>query len=189
MSTKENPGQFDCYSRAEPNEPMFVLLGRDAAAPILIEAWMALRLSDDPAKLVEAQDCAHACYTWLMKLGKRDAWNAVKDNWFKINDAFPRSARLGFDLAIGRLDHVLSQLIGFAKDKTRDETDRQTLKHHAEDMIGAGQKILRELATEPAYTCEHCGVASPKPAWGPGRVTCPQCKKVASSAAESERAA
>jgi len=145
MGTKQNPGAYDCYSRAEPNEPMFVLLGRDPATPLLIEAWMALRPGDDPAKLIEAQDCAHACHLWLMKLGKRDAWQTVKDNWFKIADAFPRSARLNFDLAIGRLDHVMSQLIGFAKDKSRADADKQTLKHHAEDMIAAGEKILREL--------------------------------------------
>jgi Zn finger protein HypA/HybF involved in hydrogenase expression len=65
--------------------------------------------------------------------------------------------------------------------------DKQTLKHHAEDMIMAGEKILRELA--PTYTCVHCGAASPKDEWGPGRITCPKCKKVAPSAAESERAA
>lgn len=38
---------------------------------------------------------------------------------------------------------------------------------------------------EPTYTCQHCGAASPKVEWGPGHVTCPQCGKVALSAAEA----
>lgn len=29
MGTKNNPGAFDCYANAEPDEPMFVLLARD----------------------------------------------------------------------------------------------------------------------------------------------------------------
>ena len=32
MGTKNNPGKFDCYEHAKPDEPMFVLLGRDLEA-------------------------------------------------------------------------------------------------------------------------------------------------------------
>ena len=32
MATKNNPGKFDCYTNAEPDEPMFILLGRDPVA-------------------------------------------------------------------------------------------------------------------------------------------------------------
>ena len=39
MATKNNPGKFDCYDKAEPDEPMFVLLARDARAPLLVELW------------------------------------------------------------------------------------------------------------------------------------------------------
>lgn len=39
MGTKENPGKFDCYSKAAPDEPMFVLLARDPSAPYLVMAW------------------------------------------------------------------------------------------------------------------------------------------------------
>jgi hypothetical protein len=49
-----------------------------------------------------------------------------------------------FDLTIGRLDHILSKLLLFIKDI--DVSNRQTLKHHAEDMIAAGNKILKELS-------------------------------------------
>ena len=36
MGTKNNPGVFDCYANAEPDEPMFVLLGRDKDAATLV---------------------------------------------------------------------------------------------------------------------------------------------------------
>lgn len=36
MGTKNNPGTFDCYANAAPDEPMFVLLGRDKHAPLLV---------------------------------------------------------------------------------------------------------------------------------------------------------
>lgn len=44
MSTKEEenkPG--GCYYKAEPDEPMFVLLARDPLAPNLVEQWAFLR--------------------------------------------------------------------------------------------------------------------------------------------------
>jgi hypothetical protein len=43
MSTKDDPSQFDAYAKAEADEPVFTLLGRDPMAPSLIEAWAYLR--------------------------------------------------------------------------------------------------------------------------------------------------
>lgn len=78
-----------------------------------------------------------------------------------------------FDLTIGRLDHVLSKLVLWgkaARDYPREEyvgiANMQTLKHHAEDMVSAGQKILECLTTkeiegtpqpedEPKCICGH----------------------------------
>jgi hypothetical protein len=42
MGTKNNPGAFDCYANAEPDEPMFVLLARDEKAPAIVRAWVHL---------------------------------------------------------------------------------------------------------------------------------------------------
>jgi hypothetical protein len=58
-----------------------------------------------------------------------------------------------FDLTIGRLDRVLSLIVNWGRTVKREESlldlpNRQTLKHHAEDMIAAGQKILRDLGEE-----------------------------------------
>lgn len=39
MGTKNNPGAYDCYANAEPDEAMFVLLGRDKHAGLLVTLW------------------------------------------------------------------------------------------------------------------------------------------------------
>ncbi len=43
MGTKNNPGKFDCYANAAPDEPMFILLGRDPCAPVTVLFWAHLR--------------------------------------------------------------------------------------------------------------------------------------------------
>lgn len=43
MGTKNDPGAFDCYEHAEPDEPMFTLLARDVTAPATVEAWASYR--------------------------------------------------------------------------------------------------------------------------------------------------
>jgi hypothetical protein len=68
MGTKNNPGEFDCYANAEPDEPMFVLLGRDPLAPELVRAWADARASridhHTSQKVVEARACADAMERW-----------------------------------------------------------------------------------------------------------------------------
>ena len=66
MGTKNNPGRFDCYANAEPDEPMFVLLGRDKHAPSLVWLWAVLRQLDDekPQIVAEAQACCISMMRW-----------------------------------------------------------------------------------------------------------------------------
>ena len=87
MGTKNNPGQFDCYANAEPDEPMFVLLGRDRLAPFLVSIWSKIRMGDleaagvvftkmafevaplyqaapDVDKAGEALNCSLAMFAW-----------------------------------------------------------------------------------------------------------------------------
>jgi deoxycytidylate deaminase len=52
-----------CMQHAHPEEMVFVLLSRDAAAPVAIRAWVAERLrlgknKSDDAQIVEALACA-----------------------------------------------------------------------------------------------------------------------------------
>lgn len=67
MSTKNNPGAFDCYAKADPDEPMFVLLGRDKYAPTLVWLWSIFRELDQEKseKVAEARQCAVDMLEWL----------------------------------------------------------------------------------------------------------------------------
>lgn len=49
MGTKANPGDYDCYEKARPDEPMFVLLARDPIAPFLVSIWSSIRMGDPEA--------------------------------------------------------------------------------------------------------------------------------------------
>ncbi|KKN68900.1 hypothetical protein LCGC14_0446860 [marine sediment metagenome] len=67
MGTKNNPTPNDCYDKAEPDEPMFILLARDPHAPALVELWANLRQLHgrpeddmDGGKIDEARACATA---------------------------------------------------------------------------------------------------------------------------------
>lgn len=70
MGTKNNPGDYDCYDKAEPDEPMFVLLARDPLAPDLVDLWAKtraqLRSPGDP-KVIEARGCAEAMRQWAAR--------------------------------------------------------------------------------------------------------------------------
>lgn len=72
MGTKLNPGAYDCYANAAPDEPMFVLLARDKHAPTLVWLWASLRELDqeDPAKVREARDCVEAMFAWQKAHGR-----------------------------------------------------------------------------------------------------------------------
>lgn len=69
MGTKNNPGTYDCYANAEPDEPMFILLGRDPFAPALVEYWANIRESvrGPSAKVEEARACAASMRRWREK--------------------------------------------------------------------------------------------------------------------------
>lgn len=88
MGSKLKPGNFNCYANALPDEPMFVLLGRDQLAPSLTAIWSAIRAGDrkearrlfnelivgpqasvyvlepESEKALEASDCAMAMIEW-----------------------------------------------------------------------------------------------------------------------------
>lgn len=50
---------------------------------------------------------------------------------------------------IGILDRMLSELKELALDPALDAADEQTVKHHAEDCIGLGNKVLDLLKQFP----------------------------------------
>lgn len=76
MGTKNNPGKFDCYAHAEPDEPMFVLLGRDPVASMVVGLWIMLRAhlgETSPEKLEEARVCGIAMVDYAIARGKGSA--------------------------------------------------------------------------------------------------------------------
>lgn len=48
-------------------------------------------------------------------------------------------------ITIGELDRRLSELKLLALDSRLDQADYQTLKHHAEDCVGLGTRVLEIL--------------------------------------------
>lgn len=96
MGTKNNPGKFDCYEKAERDEPMFVLLGRDPAASMAVLFWIAvrrqLRLGGDE-KNEEAMTCAHALEAWARSKGKgEDVDAAFRDAASSLTEVAKREA-------------------------------------------------------------------------------------------------
>jgi hypothetical protein len=78
MGTKNNPGNYDCYASADPDEPMFVLLARDKHAPSLVKLWAIMRQADgeDVAKIAEAMSCAANMEEFARGLGKNPVENS-----------------------------------------------------------------------------------------------------------------
>lgn len=75
-------------------------------------------------------------------------WGAIRE----LRDyALQQITQSDFNTVIGTLDRVLSVMVNWGRGvKSKypyriDEANQQTLKHHAEDMIAAGQKILKDL--------------------------------------------
>lgn len=67
-STKADPGPFDAFDKARPDEPIFVLLGRDPSAPATVTEWCRLRRNralkefdhSSDALAAELRQCAEA---------------------------------------------------------------------------------------------------------------------------------
>lgn len=72
MGTKNNPGAFDCYANAQPDEPMFVLLGRDRMAGALTRQWAIARAEhgERAAVVGEALACADKMDEYCRGVGK-----------------------------------------------------------------------------------------------------------------------
>jgi hypothetical protein len=76
MSTKNNPGAYDCLAACAPDEPYFVLRANDPLAPGMVRGWAMQRAHqifggqkpNTPeawAKVAEAVQCAHDMEVWL----------------------------------------------------------------------------------------------------------------------------
>jgi len=113
MGTKNNPGKYDCYSRAEPDEPVFVLLGRDPIASLTVTLWRAIRieLNESDEKIAEARDCALAMEEWARSKGKdvEAAFEAFKRALMKIDGERERVREL--EALCGRAADVIAEQV------------------------------------------------------------------------------
>ena len=80
MGTKNSPGKFDCYAKAEPDEPMFILLGRDPHAHAAVRKWAddreamiraELKPETDMRMVWEARECADAMEQFHIKRNEK----------------------------------------------------------------------------------------------------------------------
>ncbi len=74
MGTKANPGRYDCYAKAEPDEPIFTLRANDPNAAALVWLWATMAEFDDetktePEKVKEARRCMRAMIEWAAAKG------------------------------------------------------------------------------------------------------------------------
>jgi hypothetical protein len=73
MGTKNNPGSYDCYAHAHPEEPLFILLGRDPVAASMVRLWAEVRAElgmTSQGKLAESYESADKIEAWSKGLGK-----------------------------------------------------------------------------------------------------------------------
>lgn len=85
MATKANPGRFDCYAKADPNEPMFILLGRDAMAPFLVRMWAHMRWlnGEDRGKVAEALTIAYEMEHFRVDIKRGISPDYEMGNWLE----------------------------------------------------------------------------------------------------------
>lgn len=78
MGTKNNPGRWDCYANADPDEPLFVLRGQDSTASLVVTLWRAMKMEMkeqgtsqiSEEKLEEARECSLALEKWAKDHGE-----------------------------------------------------------------------------------------------------------------------
>lgn len=71
MGTKNNPGKFDCYAKADPDEPIFILRAKDPLASFLVNLWasFAKTMHEDitEEKINEAKATADEMLMWYVR--------------------------------------------------------------------------------------------------------------------------
>jgi hypothetical protein len=96
VGTKQNPGAFDCYANALPDEPMFVLLARDPSAPDLVRQGAVYRGLATEQGQRPASDEEVAREALVCALAMED-WRAANDGRWRTEKA-PAPADVNADL-------------------------------------------------------------------------------------------
>lgn len=144
-----------------------VRLGKNVRTDTKIKRALGQAAEMDPNG---REDCGNVAEHKAGEL-KMTAFNLLDENWQGV--FAPENFQDDLDHTIGRLDRVLSKLVmwgRWSKERNEkhsertspitqenlcmDEPNQQTLKHHAEDMIAAGEKILRDLGKKVEGTSQ-----------------------------------
>lgn len=87
MGTKLNPGDYDCYEKAEPTEELFTLRAKDSDASVIVKMWAffrmqqinaGLRPESDRAQVSEAIACATRMEIWNREYKNREEFLSLK---------------------------------------------------------------------------------------------------------------
>lgn len=114
--------EHTCMQHAHPEEMVFVLLSRDAAAPVAIRAWVAERLrlgknvEGDP-QITEALECAKVMETEGRRWVKQDRATATVRlgdslwhggaGWYYVDDEYPEEGSCGpFNTRLEAVEHA-----------------------------------------------------------------------------------
>ncbi len=132
MSTKQNPGPYNCYANLLPDEPYFVLMGRDPSAPSLIEIWSQERYSQiaggfrsasDVHKITAARQCA----------ADMKGWRVANDGRWRL----PTSVDLGLRPPSGIIDHCYRASVGFEEQFTTPRAVPESNPRKVSATVGA----------------------------------------------------
>jgi len=97
MSTKLDPGKFDWYAAALPDEPYFIVLARDNSAPRIVRDWadrreleisQGERPASDMDKVNEARDTANLMELWRATNYGRWLERPVSENEVQQGEGF-----------------------------------------------------------------------------------------------------
>lgn len=92
-----------------------------------------------------ASGCDHGPATMIAHLQAQQPDTARTNVVAARPDSVFANPNRTFDLMIGQLDRMLSEFLHVVRTTDFDEPDRQTLKHHADDLIGVGKAALEAL--------------------------------------------
>jgi hypothetical protein len=130
MTTKLNPGKFDCYEKALPSEPMFILLARDPSFGELVRLWVDRRAADircgerpesDETIICEALECARQGEDWRKK--NNGAWRKPPSLTPTVN-------------------------VKFSEKVTSDPTITMSVSYQTENVVGFDRAEFEKLVIE-----------------------------------------
>lgn len=83
MGTKNNPGRYDCYNKADGDEPIFTLRANDPVAPRIVIEWARQYAQLKEMENRQLPKAALACTFWHL----RDGYELNGDQAAKYDEA------------------------------------------------------------------------------------------------------